>query len=119
MGQRKVFVSVDGTLHICERINNTLPIGSVYTGFDISRICELRNEYSRLMNEEDCLTCPVVRFCPTCYATLAGEGEFSWQKKQARCKGIRKSFEKDLALFCRILEIEPNALDYMQDIIIG
>lgn len=71
---RKLFVDVDGVFHICERINQTFPIGNIYTGLDYSRIAELINDYCNHLDV--CPDCPVKKSCPNCYCAFALTGNF-------------------------------------------
>lgn len=119
MGQRRLFVTVDGKFHTCERINNRLPIGDVHSGFDIPRITKFMNEYAELMNREDCLNCWATRFCGHCYATVAGDRGFLESEKQKRCKYIKNRFLSALILYCSVLEKNQHAFDYMDDIVMA
>lgn len=65
-GEAKLFVSANGTLHICERVKQELIIGDADNGIDFNAV---RNIY-RLWNDEiirnRCWECPAWSFCSMC-----------------------------------------------------
>lgn len=115
-GSHRVYVSVDGIFHMCERTPNTLPIGSVWQGFDVPRIVELVNTFRRVMDSRDCRNCWAVRFCPICYVHLATNDGQLIPPASAICNAHRNNLAERLATYCRILELNPHAFDYMEDI---
>lgn len=100
-GLTKLFVSTDGSLHMCEKVNSRLSIGHVNTGFDLDRISTLMEEYSRLCNEH-CAGCWAVRLCRACFANCDGDGELSASKKEASCRSIKQSTDRALKAYCSI-----------------
>lgn len=117
-GKRKLFVSVDGKLHICERINQTMPIGDVQSGFNFKQIATLMRSYYELMNQEDCLSCWAVRLCDVCCASITGEKIFSLAKKAGACARLKDSMEGALTTYCEVLERKPHAFDFMDSYMI-
>jgi uncharacterized protein len=118
-GKRKMFVSVDGKLHVCERIGNTCSIGDVWNGFDVPAVKRLYDEYVALMNREECLNCWAVHFCPACFANMAGDGHLSLERTHALCHGARQSLARTLQAYCSVIERDPQAFDYMNEYKIG
>lgn len=116
-GIRRLYVTTDGSMHMCERINRTVPIGHVDTGLDLDRIARIIDEY-RAASEADCRNCWLLRLCPMCFATAVGAGRFDRRAKQARCRDLRRQYLRSLRDFCEIAEINPAAFNYMDDIVI-
>jgi len=114
-GKRRPYVTVDGKLHICERINNRFPIGNVYSGFDIPKITRLWNQFAKLMDTEDCRSCWAVRLCELCFASVGGDGEFLPHLKRSMCDSVRSAWAQTLYEYCRLQELNPTAFDYMKD----
>jgi uncharacterized protein len=118
-GKRKPFVAVDGKIHVCERINNTLPIGDVWSGFDIQKVTRLWNQFAELVDMEDCRTCWAVHFCPLCWRSVAGDGEFVLDLKTSQCESTRNHWARALHDYCRLQELNPTAFDYMKDYMVS
>ncbi len=117
-GKQRPFVSVDGRIHACERINNTLSLGDVWHGFDIPRITRLWNQFAELSDQEDCRTCWAVRLCPFCFNIAADNGGFSAALKRAECKSIKNQWARALQDFCQLQELNAHAFDYMGDYLV-
>lgn len=117
-GKRKVFVTVDGSLHMCERISPQFPIGNVWRGFDVPRIVDLVNTFRRIMDSEECRNCWMVRFCPVCYTHLetnGGQLAAIASKKEGSCYPAGIWREVLLKAYCSVLERDPHAFDYMKN----
>ncbi len=117
-GWRKVFVDVDGNMHACERTNRSFPIGHVDTGLDRAAArsvlqCQVD------ANQDRCLGCWAVRLCGACLASINGEGCIDEQARNRFCEGEIRSWERSLAHYCGILELNPTALDYMEDVVVS
>ncbi len=67
-GEHKVFVDVNGGLHICERILHTYPIGHVSAGFDLGKIKRMILAWNREIEKNHCHECDVWWICKKCYA---------------------------------------------------
>jgi uncharacterized protein len=114
-GKRRPFVTTDGEIHVCERINDSLPIGDVWNGFDVPRITQLWNQFAKLADMEDCRTCWAVRLCPLCFTQVVADGEFSSELKTSECESIRNHYVRTLREYCRMQELNPGAFEYMKD----
>jgi uncharacterized protein len=113
-GKRKPFVTINGDIHVCERINSSLPIGDVFNGYDIPGIVKKWNQYADLLNMDDCKNCWAFQDCGLCFRPLLGDGEFLSDKKTGQCEETRKNFLDKLIDYCTILELNPTAFDYMK-----
>lgn len=72
-GKARVFVDVDGKLHICERVKLDLPIGDVENGFDYNKIRYVHNLWSDCIIRYRCWECPAWSFCTVCLASMTDE----------------------------------------------
>lgn len=61
----KIFVDVEGTFFVCERVNRNFSTGDYKHGFNIEKIERLVSLYSRFLMEH-CLFCEARRFCSLC-----------------------------------------------------
>jgi uncharacterized protein len=117
-GWRKLFVEVTGAIHPCERVNRSFPVGHVDQGLDkraIQRILDMQVA----ANEARCLDCWAVRLCGACLASLNGDGRIDPVARDRFCESERAQWERSLALYTGILEINPTAFDYMEKIVVS
>ncbi len=75
----KLFISVDGKFHICERINNNFPIGDVDGGFNFFKMKNIMEEFIQI-KKTYCENCEVRFFCLPCYVSFAKDGIFEIDK---------------------------------------
>jgi uncharacterized protein len=113
-GGCKMYVSSDGTLHICEKMNPHFPIGHVHSGIDVDSVVRLLNQYEALMNREDCRACWAFRLCTTCFTTV-GSGSSFEPPSATRCAAIRDAATHDLIAYCAAQEERPDVWRYLDD----
>jgi len=117
-GERKVFVDVDGNLHMCERVNRHFPIGDVWNGYDVERIKTIFNDFALTMDSDTCRSCWGVHLCQKCF-TEGTNGVFPNNFQIVDCPNQLKWFETKITNYCSILEKNPSAFDYMDKYIIS
>lgn len=98
-GVHRTFVSVDGRLHICEKVGCNLPIGNVDVGFDVDAISGILSEYAGLVAKQ-CCDCWAVRFCSLCFDTALQGSTFSESQQSVHCAAVRSSVESGLKEYC-------------------
>ena len=111
---RRIYVDVDGRLHICERINGSMPVGSVYDGVSARLIHNMIENYAHISSKA-CRNCWAARYCPLCYVHAADNECFDIKKKETRCEAIRKSICDSFILYNSIMERNPEAFAYMHE----
>jgi uncharacterized protein len=62
----KIAVDCDGSIHICEKVNNSRPIGHVDTWIDYELVYNLLETYVETLGK-NCFNCPANRVCSICY----------------------------------------------------
>lgn len=97
----RLFVAADGSFHICEKMNDQFPIGSVEKGFDYPRMIDIVHEYAALV-KETCFDCEARFLCKRCYARFARDGKFEINNEY--CKNVRKSLKKRLEELVKLNE---------------
>lgn len=117
-GQRRLFVNPKGELLMCERTSDSLVIGNIETGYDVERIFEILDTYSRPLNQV-CLDCWALRLCDSCFANNFSINGFDNNGIPKNCADTRESILDDLHEYCSILNENPHAFDYMKDIVIS
>jgi uncharacterized protein len=116
-GLRRIFVSVDGMFHMCEKINENMAIGNVGTGLDLDRIISMMKNYAE-KSSPDCCDCWALRLCSLCYIH-ASRANFDMEAKRRNCETTRKTILHGLKLYCKILEKNPDALAAMKNIVLS
>ena len=114
---RKVFVTVDGNISLCERIHNGAPsLGNIRTGIDIKKMKKIYVEESSTPSLPYCAKCWANRLCRACYVNAYTDEHFDLEKKEKRCKTVLKSVERGLKFYTKLLKIDPEGLNYLADI---
>ena len=105
----RIFVTVNGTFHICERINEFFPVGDCDTGLDFKKVYKIQKDYyDQVIKKNKCNLCTARHSCPVCFVAFAKEGKFD---PGERCKYIRKSFEHDLIESYSTYESNPSVIN--------
>ena len=115
LGVRRVFVTCDGQLKMCEKALETPVLGSLHSGYDPDKMWGLMEEYAQ-NSSSDCTRCWVVNLCTICFDKAYIGGKFDLEKKRAFCRRRRNQIAEDLKTYCSILEMDHNALNYMDQI---
>ena len=116
-GGRKCFISSDGKMYMCERVNYSRQIGSVETGIDRSAVEQLLREYNDFFKNK-CSDCWAVRLCQKCYNNVSRGEAFSPEELEIFCSSRRNSLQRALTTYCEIREINNNAFDWAEEIVL-
>ncbi len=114
---RKLYVAVDGSFRVCERISGRSPgIGSVFTGCNIDAIKKFYVDEYEQASLPSCSRCWAARLCHICYIrAIDSDGKFNIKKKEQACWGERYAKHNLLQLFCTLMEQDPQGLNYLYD----
>ncbi len=114
-GQRKLFVTSEGTFHPCEKVGTAFRIGNVARGIDEQEVRNLVNEYVETVKNR-CVGCWAARLCSLCFARVR-KGNIIDQNRWVReCECERKLLHYGLSMYATIMEENPSAFDFVQDI---
>lgn len=118
MPGEKIFVSVNGDIHICERVNQNYAVGNIYEGLDYERAAELVNEYNNAIMHK-CKNCCVSKFCNLCFSKCFSEKIVSLPDKY--CEIHEENIKSMLIDFINILEgksdvFESITIDYYKNL---
>jgi len=117
-GERKIFIDVNGKMHMCERVTRNFIIGDVWKGYDINRIKTIFNSFVKTMNSNTCRNCWGVHLCSKCF-TEGTDSEFPDDFQLIDCPNQLDWLETKITSYCQILEKNPSAFDYMEKYIIS
>ncbi len=114
-GQRKSYVTTDGSVHVCEKVSSKCPsIGHVKTGFDFDTIQKVYIENYAAKSLETCSRCWALRLCDVCYCHAFNEqGELDLRQKHQHCYATLNALELSLGSFITLLAENPKDLDYL------
>ncbi|MCP5107179.1 MAG: radical SAM protein, partial [bacterium] len=114
-GTKKNFVTVDGTIHICEKMPTAAPgIGHVDKGYDLETIKKVYVDEYAEKSLSDCSRCWGIRLCSACYVSAFNEdGQFDLEQKRRFCSTKLQSLERSLGDFSELLDQNPGGLDYL------
>jgi uncharacterized protein len=107
-GQKRLFVSPEGTFHPCEKMDYHFTIGDVKEGFDYDAIYKLIMDYCAL-SESDCLNCWALRMCDLCFFAAQENNTLTRERKRERCGEMRKNLHDALTLYAGTREKNPGA----------
>lgn len=109
-GIRKNFVTTDGKIIVCEKVDESeeiFEIGNVYNGIDINKIERLVNE--TLKKLEKCKYCWAAKFCKICFKDIFNiNNEF--------CEKSRKDVENELGYYFDKVSRDRGLLNYVSNI---
>jgi uncharacterized protein len=111
---RRLFVSTDGLLYICEKIDNAYPIGSVDSWVDQKKVKSLIDEYRNM--SEDCMDCWVCRQCSACFASYLAYGKLDRNLRRRECDSLKTQLHNMMVLYYEILEDNINAFDHLSTV---
>lgn len=104
----KLYVSVDGRIHTCEKINSDFFIGDVDNGLNYNKIMKIIQEYNDVFKNR-CDHCNVSRFCNICFAQCCEKNAFNKPIKE--CKEFEKSIIEKMIKYVFLLEKNPGLFD--------
>lgn len=95
----KIFIDSYGMLHVCEKISNLFPIGSVKEGIDWVRANKLAFSYYN-KRKERCQQCSAIRMCSLCLTSA----EYNEEQMDVLCYNERIYTKINFWLFCEMAE---------------
>ena len=111
---RRLFVSADGILYICEKEDSAYPIGNVDTWIDPEAVERLITEYEQMSGS--CFDCWACRLCSACFASHVKDGALDPGIRESECVGIRMKMHMMMENYYGTLESDLSAFDHFSDI---
>lgn len=108
-GLKRFVVELDGSFHICEKINPGFTIGDVNKGFEIDKIFHYIDEYIKTTGK--CKGCWAVRLCKDCFISAIKGAEFNIDRKKKNCQAKRDKMLEEMKAFVDISDRYPGVLD--------
>ncbi|WP_097002967.1 lachnocin radical SAM maturase [Lacrimispora amygdalina] len=109
-GVRKNFVTTDGRIIVCEKVDENqevFEIGDVYNGIDINKIRRLVDKTLESMDK--CKYCWAAKFCKICFKDILNiNNEF--------CEKSRKDVERELGYYLDHVNTDRGLVNYVANI---
>ncbi len=115
-GVRRLFVDAKGRLYPCERVGQAFCIGHVSVGIEHQKVESLIETYIS-QSAEDCTSCWALRLCSLCLASARKGSNFDFQRKKENCVQERSILHKSLVLYAEIMEKNPKAFDFVEEMV--
>lgn len=112
-GNRRIFVSVDGSIYACEKMDGCYKIGDVESWIEPQLVKKLYDGYIKI--SRDCSDCWACRLCPRCFASFVNTFKMDKKIRLIECRATRDHLHKVLIAYYSIYEENNLALDYLQD----
>lgn len=109
-GSRRVYVTVDGKLKVCERIGESPDIGNVTDGLDYAAIRRYFFDEYIEKSLPVCKDCWTVQMCALCYMYCYNKDGVDMDRKKLSCARIRFLNERSLIRYHDLLENDPKGL---------
>ncbi|MBI5021172.1 MAG: radical SAM protein [Ignavibacteriales bacterium] len=108
-GMRKIFITINGDICMCEKLENAWVIGNIYDGFNIQNISELINRYVKICSSQRCEKCWARRICDLCFTSMFNGNQVSPERKHSDCVIKKRSLASYIREYCYIMEKNPEA----------
>lgn len=109
-GVRKNFVTTDGKIIVCEKVDESqelFEIGDVFNGIDINKVERLVDKTLKCL--EKCKHCWAARFCSICFKDiLIANGEY--------CEKSRENVESELGYYLDQICTDRDLINYVANI---
>lgn len=115
-GSRRIYVTAEGKFKICERIGLSPYIGDVDNGIDFPTLKKHYIDDYMKQAIKECNECWAVHLCSICYAECYDENGVNFDGRYALCHALRYDMEQGLIEYHKILEEDPESLQYLNSI---
>ena len=116
---RRLYITAKGKFSLCEKIGNAPYIGNVKDGVDLHSI--KKHYIDDYMNDakQCCADCWAIRFCGNCYVDSYDAEGFKSKYKRDSCDSAVFGAERALIDYHEVLEMYPERLNYLNDIVMS
>lgn len=113
-GARRLYISTNGDMYACERIDKSPKLGNICTGIDMAHVLEKYfYEYSE-KSADHCFNCWAAKMCPFCYSDRMTEDGMA-ENAHENCEAFKNQIKEQFVLYHQILEENPEVLDVLND----
>ncbi|EPB6686887.1 radical SAM protein [Vibrio alginolyticus] len=109
-GVDKLYVDCNGDYFPCERSGSFMNLGNVESGINFDKTHTVVRKYTEDC-EQNCKTCPNMRFCDACYLGSKNGMNFEASRKYQFCRKRIEKLKLALYIYCSVLERNNIAFD--------
>jgi uncharacterized protein len=113
-GQRRLFVDTEGKFFMCEKVGSNYEIGNLTDGLNYQRIFDFYVKYDQFFS--GCKDCWALRLCSKCFDNIRKGEEFDERRKGEMCESLIRKFEENLITYCEIIENNPDAFKFFEQV---
>lgn len=118
-GARRLYISTEGDLYVCEKIGASPKIGTVFKGIDINAVRKNYIDDYADDSSKHCSGCWAIRLCQRCYIESYNKEGYQNEGLAVKCKELRDYIERELTYYHQLMEDCPERLDYLNQITIS
>ena len=116
---KKIFISVNGDVHMCENFIYSNYFGNINQDVQIEKIEKLLQNYAD-NREHTCKNCWAQKLCSLCFRDIYDkDGKTNLERANKICESQRKLLQEVLREYSTILEIDEILLDHLDDYIVS
>lgn len=110
---KKMFVDVEGNVHMCENFVNGKEFGTINDNFDTEKIKSLLSKY-KVARGDTCSKCWASKLCSLCYRDIIDRnGDVNETRGKALCHNERMAILSLLEQYCKVMENGSEFLDHL------
>lgn len=113
---RRIYVAANGEFKVCEKIGLSPSIGDIDSGVDIDKIKKIYVDDYMRESIKYCKDCWAIHFCSVCYVECFDENGLCMPGKISQCNSQRYMREQGLCMYHELLENNPKALEFLNDV---
>lgn len=112
---KKIFVDVNGNIHLCENFLTKDYFGNVNSDIKIDKSNDLLANYKK-NREKTCKTCWASKMCSLCFKDLFDSNiNIDLKRATSLCENERKYIKSLLKSYCYIMEKDNTMLDHLNN----
>lgn len=110
---KKMFVDVDGNVHMCENFVNGKDFGDINDTFEVEKIKSLLSKY-KVARGYACSQCWASKLCSLCYRDVIDRnGDINQTRGKVLCNNERMSIMSLLEQYCEVMENGSELLNHL------
>jgi uncharacterized protein len=114
--ERRIFVSPNGKLRICEKMDSFDAIGDIENGVDFDKVLHYYHTYVRDI-EKRCKKCWARNLCDLCFFSATGKIDMDFSVKEEYCAATKRNLLANLTIYLSLFEEDPKILDDLNNIL--
>lgn len=116
---KKIFVSVNGDVHMCENFSYGKKFGNIMETVNINNVDELLDNYA-IERNKTCKTCWAQKICSLCFRDIFDrDGSVNYERSNIVCKCQKQLLVETLRDYCYVLENDEKILEHLDEYVVS